>query len=492
MNSRLLSSVLLGVIALTLLGASGEEWNRYFIQADQALLLQKYDEAIGNYRQGTLHGSSGEDPKTWDDLGYAFLQKKNAKNAIGYCQKALEHCPEDYDLHLYLAIAYFLDHRPEKAQEELRDIEDDVYFNAAWIGKTSGFTVRNTWGDELANEQLERLRWEKGVHLRTESPHSAVLYLDAFDERNEAAFYFFQGLVLAQLNEPARAEKMLQLAVKAGYPPQDVESGRSRAPEEIPLRLHHRLKGHDNGLAWSLHEKFLGQLDQGRVLEGIETLQEALDIDEQSFEINHNLALLYYDLGDLDHAGMYCARALWVREGDAACHELMGNIDFSQNAYNRAVYEFERMITIDPEDPHGYYNLGSTLSRLNDPARAEVQWRKAIDLDRSRATGKSEKRTADGKQGYSVVAKKASVAYLANLALGKLFSGQGRLEQAIAEFEAAAGRRPDDPSPYLDLAKLYQRTKERAKAVACLDKYLYLGGVKDGEARELLEYLKKR
>ncbi len=317
------------------------------------------------------------------------------------------------------------------------------------------------------------------------------MILDAFDERNEAALHFFGGLVCEQLNEPERAETEFQSAVKAGARPQDVQFGRSHPPVEIPLHLHHRLKEHNNGLAWFLHEKFLGQLDRGQLIEGIETLREALDIEEQSFEINHNLALLHYDLADLDHAEMYCARALWVREGDAACHELMGNINFRQYAYGRAAYEFRRMIAFDPENPFAYYNLGSACSVLHDPAQAEILWRKAIDFDRDSLAPEPEKRTTDGKRGYTVVAKRTPVAYLAHKSLGNLYAEQSLVDKAIAEFEAAVRLRPDDASPYLSLGQLYQRKNDKDKAVFCLEKYLFLGGPKDVEARRLLDALKK-
>jgi len=63
------------------------------------------------------------------------------------------------------------------------------------------------------------------------------------------------------------------------------------------------------------------------------------------------------------------------------------------------------------------------------------------------------------------------------------------------EFEKAIKLEPDDPEPYYGMGKIYYRTAKQnekyvRKAVFYFEKYLYLGGEKEKEVRELLEFLK--
>jgi len=54
---------------------------------------------------------------------------------------------------------------------------------------------------------------------------------------------------------------------------------------------------------------------------------------------------------------------------------------------------------------------------------------------------------------------------------------------------------PGDPEPYYEIGKIYQARSEKnekfvRKAVECYEKYLYLGGEKEKEVRELLRSLR--
>jgi len=65
------------------------------------------------------------------------------------------------------------------------------------------------------------------------------------------------------------------------------------------------------------------------------------------------------------------------------------------------------------------------------------------------------------------------------------------------EFEKAIGLESGDPEPYYELGKIYQAKSEQNKefierAFFYLEKYLYLGGEKETEVKELLEKLKRK
>ena len=63
--------------------------------------------------------------------------------------------------------------------------------------------------------------------------------------------------------------------------------------------------------------------------------------------------------------------------------------------------------------------------------------------------------------------------------------------KALEEFKKAIELEPSDPNPYYELGKIYQAKKETKKAIFYYEKYLYLGGKKEAEVKELLKSLKQ-
>jgi len=76
-------------------------------------------------------------------------------------------------------------------------------------------------------------------------------------------------------------------------------------------------------------------------------------------------------------------------------------------------------------------------------------------------------------------------------ALGRLYLNQQQFDQAVTEFEAAIRIKKNAVDPHLLLAKVYQKTGIKEKAVFHLEKYLSLGGQKKEEAKLLLKELNK-
>ena len=75
--------------------------------------------------------------------------------------------------------------------------------------------------------------------------------------------------------------------------------------------------------------------------------------------------------------------------------------------------------------------------------------------------------------------------------MAKLYHEQDLFGKAIVEFKKAIKLKPNEAEPYMDLAIVYYKKKEFKKAVSYLEKYLYLGGKREKEARELMGKLSK-
>lgn len=489
------------LLLITLIQSLGFTESPYFYQADMALLSCDYDKAIANYLKGINYSEFREISLIYDDLGYAFLQRGKIDKAQGYLKRALASYPDNYNIKFYLAVSYIMKEEMESAMSELKDIEDNIYFDDSWTEIARKSQLYNKYGDRVLEGQWNRLRKEKGVllHKKNHGKRGAsrlILYIDAFDERNEGIFYFAQGVVNNKLGPPKLVEQKFAKAKKKGY----------RDRELMPSKIHHKLKDHNIFLLWTLHEESLKELERGMLDKSIEILEDALLVNESSFFINHNLALLYFDMAKfqefetqkLEKAEIYCSRALWFKELHKAdkrylpgCYDLMGNIYFHQKRYEQAQKEFMRIIKLDTRNPGAHYNLGCVYYKMKYPNNAELEWKTAINLEKKAAKKMKPKESTENGLIYSVTVRKKSISFLAQKSLGDFYLERNQVEKAITQFENAIGLNPNEAETYLALAKAYLKINEPEKVNSTLEKYLYLGGDKE-KAKELENLLKNR
>ncbi len=505
--------------------ARARDISKYFSRADEEILSGEYDKAIANYLKGMMYRSWREEAEVFDDLGYAYLQKKEYEEAKKYLTQSLGFHRANFNPRFYLAVISILNNEIKSAAEQLRIIEENVYFDQSWMEKISGLTLRKQNRKIIKENELERIKNEKGIYLEEKSATKTIIHLDAFDERNEGAFYFAQAVVYKINEEFEQAQKKFLEALEADYNEREVrlqlanlylkQKKKDEAEEQlkkisspvipfpdlhpIKFEVHHRLKYHENYLISALHETFLKELQKGKIDEAIKALEKALVADERSFLINHNLALLYYDLERIEEAETYCARALWYKdfqnvskEDAAGCHDLMGNIFYVQRRFDKALLEFKNMLEIDERNATGHYNLGITYYALGDNQNAEQEWKKAIEYEQVTARSEKERDASKSELDVSVIVRKKSISFMSHMALSQLYLDQNLIEKAAEECEKAISLKPGNPQPYLTMAKISIISEEIEIAASYLKKYLSLGGKKDKDVDSLLNLIEKR
>jgi tetratricopeptide (TPR) repeat protein len=530
--------------------------NKYFDMADRLILAHEYQNAINQYFKGmTLYsgrtrGSARQQTRVWDDIGYAYLQLGDNNKAVDNLTNALSFHPFNYNARFYLAIAHLLNKDYDLAQTELATIENDIFFENRWINSADIFRKRN--GRILDRDEVVRVKNKRGVFLDRIDTGEVIVHLDAFDPKNEGAFYYFQGMLFGEKGELLKAEEKFHRALEAHYDEVDarlrlaelfIEQGRFEEAEvqlnlvskleldnaetiglmkfvrdRIRLKaiaassrkvnLHHSLKDHHNTLLAEWHYKFFKVLKEGRIKDAISVLEEALRIDERSFVINHNLALTCYDVAQLEDphteylakAEYYCARAIWLndfvyvsKEYEAGIHDLMGNIYFYQSRYNDAMKEFLKSLEIDPNDPYVLCNLGMAYYNLNDWVLAAEEWKKAIESEKSyvKPKEKANKGKNDELQ-YVVTVSRKPISHRAHVFLGILYRKQDLIDKSLEHYEKATAIEPENPAPYFDLGKIYQMKGKKEMALKYYEKYLYHGGKDVEETQKRIGSLKKK
>lgn len=486
-SSTFLIFVLIQLVLFSNCFASKED-HRYFDEADEALLSGDYDKAVSNYLKGINYADKTYISKVWDDLGYAYLQKEKFTDAINYLKNSISAHPENYNARLYLAAAYLSTDELTLGSREIEQIEKDIYFDQSWLSDAKNLLLLNECADQISIYELERLWREKGVFLQknlkdSESRNLAVVYIDAFNETNEVVLRFMKECIHTNLD--------------------DYQS--SEVSREIIPRIQHRLEDHENSLLGHKFQRSLEELKKGEISASIQALEESMIINEKSFTINHNLALLYFDMFQLDpektdkleKAEYYCARALWFRkhqivdtEEIIGCYDLMANIYSLLMAYEKSLREYKKILEFDPKNAHAHYNLGVVYFNIKDYKSAENEWLNVIELEKESRHQEEDKGVTGKETEHTVTVKKRSISHLSHLALGNLYLKQHQTERAISELEKAVAIRTNAADPHLSLAKAYQELGNKGKAVFHLERYLFLGGKDEKEAKELIKQLK--
>ncbi len=186
-----------------------------------------------------------------------------------------------------------------------------------------------------------------------------------------------------------------------------------------------------------------------------------------------------------------------LKEGNyfIEAYDLLGNIYFKKGEINKSVIAFKKSIEIQQKDPMGHYNLGCSYLHLNNRSNAEKEWKKAIKYEKESKKIKGRGKISEDQLEVSLIVVKRPVSVRARKSLGQLYVTKNLPEKALKEFKKAIKLEPDDPELYYELGNIYNKKSEQnekyvRKAVFYYEKYLYLGGEKEEEVKELLKPLK--
>ena len=176
-------------------------------------------------------------------------------------------------------------------------------------------------------------------------------------------------------------------------------------------------------------------------------------------------------------------------------YDLLGNIYFKKGEINKSVIAFKKVIEIQQKDAMGHFNLGCSYLHLNDLDNAEKEWKKAIKYEKESKKIKNREKISKDQLEVSLIVVKRPVSFRARKSLGQLYVAKNLPEKALKEFKKAIKLEPDDPEPYYELGNIYNKKSEQNEkhvrnAVFYYEKYLYLGGEKEEEVKELLKSLK--
>ncbi|MFB0565289.1 MAG: tetratricopeptide repeat protein [Candidatus Aminicenantaceae bacterium] len=247
----------------------------------------------------------------------------------------------------------------------------------------------------------------------------------------------------------------------------------------------------------AINEAALALVRNGRLKEAIGLMKNFLKIDDTSPEINYNLGQLYNIYNKIDKALEYAYRAVELDRDFKDAYDLIGNIYFKIHDYERSIQAYREVLLINSRDAMGYYNLGCVFYAAKSFDEAEDCWEKAIKYERGIKSVKDRDKISEDELSVSLVVLEKPIAFRAYKSLGGLYLERNYPEKALEAFKKAIELESNDPEPYYEAGKIYQAKSAQdkeymAKAISYLEKYLFLGGKKEEEVKDLLKRIKEK
>lgn len=199
--------------------------------------------------------------------------------------------------------------------------------------------------------------------LQAQEPHNSDLYLDAMAhavvfEDIERGIVYAERLVANVPEQKARSLRQLaglQLQLSEQYDTEDDEESEERSEhlrEQAEAALRESLSIEDNALAH---------------LTLAELMIEFGEDDESLLEAETHL---------------HQAQALTSDATQQAMIETnFGLIAEEHDEYEKALSHYQRVVEIQPDYPHGWFNIGQTYSLLEDSEKAIESYKHAINVD---------------------------------------------------------------------------------------------------------------
>lgn len=261
--------------------------------------------------------------------------------------------------------------------------------------------------------------------------------------------------------------------------------------EQVELKYTYTFKTDINNVINIMNESALTLVRSGKLKEAIILIHRFLEINDQSPELNYNLAHFYSIQNEPAEALKYAVRATELKKDFKDAHDLTGSILFKLEDFESSLRAYGMVVSIDPEDAMGYYNLGCAYSAIKDFDKAEESWKNAISHEKVKKIEEKEKVSKD-ELTISVTVLKRTVSYRAYKALGDLYLQQDHKDKALQQFERAVALEPRNPELYIEIGKIYLHKKNTKKAIYYFEQYLYLGGKEEKKVKEILKSIKKK
>ena len=116
-------------------------------------------------------------------------------------------------------------------------------------------------------------------------------------------------------------------------------------------------------------------------IEAKNLLEKAISIQPEMFAANHNLAILNFELGNLDSAILYFEKSKKIKPKFSQVYFNLGLAYDRKKNIDLAIINFKKVIKLEPNNSRAFYNIGHFYKKKFDTIKAEEYLSKSLDLD---------------------------------------------------------------------------------------------------------------
>jgi tetratricopeptide (TPR) repeat protein len=197
-------------------------------------------------------------------------------------------------------------------------------------------------------------------------------------------------------------------------------------------------------------DDFVLHVERGDVLRELKRFTEAVTAYDEAIKIQshpwayNNRALVYDKLKDYPKALADYERALSLNPDDALAYLNRGNVYDELKDYPKALADYERALSLNPDDAQAYLNRGNVYDELKDYPKALADYERALSLNPDDA--------------------------LAYYNRGNVYAELKDYPKALADYNQALRINPEFGEAYGNRGLMYARLGETEKAVADMEK----------------------
>ena len=417
-------------------------------------------------------GVKANDPQARVQIGDKLRADANFDLALIEYRKALS-LSKKLDPNILISVGdiYYILYLREGQRTNDIDKAIDSYKKALEIKETSKAHIK--LGDALlALKDIVNAidHYKKAIQLEPDSPEGLAANVRGWNEAVRLAplvpeNHIGLALALELKKDFTNAEEEFNQALK-------LSPGNEVAQKSLESLGKEKLKAQSSQYT----EAALKLQSEGKYDEAIEQYVKAIELNPTDPKLHYNVGTAFQAKEDYEHAEKAYKKSLELdlnnekaknalevltrQVNDKKVQELSLRAIELQNAgnYQQAISTYLAAISIKLNDGALYYNLGTAYQANGDLNNAQIQYQKAIDIDKNNQT-------------YLNSLKLLKIE-LANPLIQSAINKQtmNDLPGAIADYTKALEYAPDDAQTYFNLATAYQANNQVDQAIQSYNK----------------------
>jgi tetratricopeptide (TPR) repeat protein/SAM-dependent methyltransferase len=231
----------------------------------------------------------------------------------------------------------------------------------------------------------------------------------------------------------------------------------------------------------SLHHLGIIALQRGQPQAAVETIGQAIAVDDRIPDCHYNMAFALHALGRSREAVGHYQRAVKLKPDYVEALTNLGNVLRELGSFHDAAASYERVIALKPS-AEAHYNLANVLSQLGRLDEATRAYRRALELNPDLVgahNNLANALVARGQADEALIHFQRALALNPNLVearvnLGTTLLQQEKSDAAAAEFERALSIDPNFADAHANLGNVHLMLGRLEEAAQCYQRALTL------------------